>query len=164
MAYRELGNDDAFNDIAYSLRAESGRNIPERLGVTDSGRKVVRDLNRPRAETSFGPYNIQQRRAAEILGYSDINRMSETARRRLVSTTRDPVAATFMLAKHLSDLRDQDFPGVKGKDLTKEQLLIIAARYNIGREDSLEIVKYNISKEIEYLKNWKIVNKLLYNM
>jgi len=105
IAHAEAGNDDVSNDIAYSLRAEGGRDIPESLGITEGGRKIIKDLNRPRAETSFGPYNIQQRRAAEILGYEDINAMSETARRRLVPTSEDPVPATFMLAKHLSDLR-----------------------------------------------------------
>ena len=120
IAYAEAGNDDLSNDIAYSLRAEGGRDIPESLGITDGGRKIIKDLNRPRAETSVGPYNIQQRRAAEILGYGDINAMSETARRRLVPTSEDPVPATFMLAKHLSDLRDQDFPGVAGKDLNRD--------------------------------------------
>jgi hypothetical protein len=136
IAYRELGNDDAMNDTGYALRAESGRKIPEALGIIERGRNFVRDLNRPRDETSFGPYNIQQRRAAEILGYGNINVMSETARRTLVSTTRNPVAATFMVAKHLSDLRNQDFPGVPGRALTGNQMIVIATRYNKGPEIS----------------------------
>ena len=163
VAHRELGNDNASNDVAYSLRAEGGRNIPESIGVTADGKKLIRDLNKPRAETSFGPYNIQQRRAAEILGYGDINTMPETARRQLVSTTRDPVAATFMLAKHLSDLRDQDFAGVAGKDLTRDQLLVIATRYKYGPEKSVKDVMSNTKAGKDYLMKWSYVKNLLSN-
>ena len=161
IVYNEAGNDGLSNDIAYSLRTESGRDIPESLGITDSGRKIIRDLNRPRAETSFGPYNIQQRRAAEILDYGDINAMSETARRRLVPTSEDPVPATFMLAKHLSDLRDQDFPGVAGKDLNRDQLLIVATRYKFGREQSEENIRNNIGEGAKYLKVWSQIRKIV---
>lgn len=62
--------------------------------------------------------------------------MSETARRSLVLTTREPVAATFMLAKHLSDLRNQDFTGTKADKLTYRQMVVIATRYRHGREAS----------------------------
>lgn len=160
VAYAELGNDDWKNDAAYALRAESGRNIPETMGVVDSGRAVIENLNRPRDETSFGPYNIQQRRAAEILGYGDINSMSETARRTLIPTTRDPVAATFMLAKHLSDLRNQDFPSVRGKALTADQLITIATRYNRGPDASSDKILENEATGKKYLRNWSHVSKL----
>ena len=153
VAYVELGSDDWKNDAAYVLRAEGGRSIPRALGLVESGQALIDNLNRPRAETSFGPYNIQQRRAAEILGYGDINKMSETAKRTLVPTTREPVPATFMLAKHLSDLRNQDFPGVKGKDLTFKQMLVVATRYNIGPDKSYKEILDKIEKGEEYLNH-----------
>ncbi|MCB2014486.1 MAG: hypothetical protein R3E11_07155 [Sphingobium sp.] len=161
VAYSEVGNDNLWNDIAYSIRAESGRDIPESLGVFERGKEEIRRFNRPRAETSFGPYNIQQRRAAEILGYGDINAMSETARRRLVPTSEDPVPATFMLAKHLSDLRDQDFPGVAGQDLNRDQLLVVATRFKFGREQSRKEIMSKIDSGRDYLMNWSKVKKLI---
>lgn len=163
IAYRELGNDNAENDLAYAVRAEGGRKIPRKLGVVDGGSWFIDNLNRPRDETSFGPYNIQQRRAAQILEYGDINKMSETARRTLIPTTRDPIPATFMLAKHLSDLRKQDFPGVAGKNLKPEQIVIIAARYRAGPDKSLSEIRTpdNIKHGKEYLMMWSHVKKLL---
>ena len=164
VAYAELGSDDWKNDTAYAVRSESGRSIPEGLGVVEGGRKLVQNLNRPRDETSFGPYNIQQRRAAEILGYgNDINKMSETARRALVPTTRDPVAATFMLAKHLSDLRNIDFAGTPGKALTANQMLTIATRYNVGPEATVDEIRKDTRAGRNYLRNWKHVSGLLTN-
>jgi hypothetical protein len=163
IAYDELGNDDVSNDLAYAARAESGRNIPETLGVTEEGRRKIRELNKPRDETSFGPYNIQQRRAAKILGYGDINSMSETARRTLVPTTRDPVAATFMAAKHLSDLRDKDFPDVAGKELTRDQLITIATRFNRGPDISYSEIQENKKNGLKYLRNWRHVSMLIKN-
>ena len=94
IAYREAGGDGISDDIAHGLRSESGRNLP----VTG---KIEKLLNRPADHTSFGPLNIQERRAAQILGYGDIGTMSETARRTLASTTKDPTAAIFMAAQHI---------------------------------------------------------------
>lgn len=163
VAYRELGSDHIMNDVAYAARAESGRDIPRALGIGEPGRGIIDDLNRPRDETSFGPHNIQQRRAAEILGYGNINRMSETARRILIPTTREPVPATFMLAKHLSDLRDQDFPGVSGSKLTVSQMLVVATRYKAGPEQSLQSIKSpdTIKFGKDYLMAWPHVERLL---
>lgn len=110
IAYNEVGGDGITDDIAHMVRSESGRHIPV-------GGKIGTLLNRRADHTSFGPLNIQERRAAQILGYGDISMMTETARSTLVPTTKDPTAAIFMAAQHLSDLRDQDFQGVAGKDL-----------------------------------------------
>lgn len=153
VGHAEVGNDNILNDIAYAGRAENGRNIP--------ALPIIGPFNKPRDETSFGPYGIQQRRAAEILGYGDINKMSETARRALVPTTRDPVAATFMLAKHLSDLRDLDFAGVAGKDLTAGQLLIVATRYRRGPQFKLSEIQKNLKSGEDYLQLWSRVKRLL---
>lgn len=153
VAHAELGNDDVRNDLAYALRAEAGRNLPDA--------PLFRELNRPRDETSFGPYNIQQRRAAEILGYGDISRMSETARRTLVPTTRDPVAATFMLAKHLSDLRTLDFPGVAGKELSWNQMLVVATRYLLGPDVGMAAIRERLNNGRNYLQNWDRVKSII---
>lgn len=81
IAYREVGGDGVSDDIAHVLRSEGGRNLP----VTG---KIGKLLNPPADHTSFGPLNIQERRAAQILGYGDIGVMTETARRTLASTVR----------------------------------------------------------------------------
>lgn len=154
VAHAELGND-INNDLAYALRAEGGRDLPDF--------SIFRGLNKPRAQTSFGPFGIQQRRAAEILGYGSIDMMPETARRMLIPTTRDPVAATFMLAKHLSNLRNLDFSGVAGKDLSREQMLIVATRYRQGPEQKIEQIRKRLYRGETYLSNWSRVRRLLQN-
>lgn len=156
IAYNEVGGDGVTDDIAHMVRSESGRDIPV-------GGKIGTLLNRPADQTSFGPLNIQERRAAQILGYGDISAMTETARRTLVPTTKDPTAAIFMAAQHLSDLRDMEFRGVSATALTKDQLLIIATRYNQGPEKSLEQIKLpkNIKRGYIYLQRWATVKKLL---
>lgn len=156
IAYREVGNDGPKKDIAHMVRSESGRHIPV---PGDLGKL----LNSPADHTSFGPLDIQERRAAQILGYGDISTMSETARRTLVPTTKDPTAAIFMAAQHLSDLRDMEFRGASAKDLTKEQMLIIATRYNQGPEKTLaEIRKPKpLSHGYDYMRAWDHVLKMI---
>lgn len=156
IAYREAGNDGVTNDIAHALRSAGGRHIPV-------GGKIGTLLNPPADRTSFGPLNIQERRAAQILGYGDISTMSETARRTLVPTIKDPTAAIFMAAQHLSDLRDQDFRGVAGKDLTRDQMLIIATRYNQGPDKTLAEIKgpKSLSHGYDYMQAWSRVSKII---
>lgn len=156
IAYTEVDGDGVTDDIAHMIRSESGRHIP--VGGMPG------KLFNPRADhTSFGPLNIQERRAAQILGYGDISTMSETARRTLVPTTKDPTAAIFMAAQHLSDLRNIEFRGVSAKDLTKDQMLIIATRYNQGPEKSLVEIKRpkSLSHGYDYLAAWSHVLKLI---
>ena len=154
IAYREAGGDGISDDIAHALRSESGRNLP----VTG---KLEKLLNRPADHTSFGPLNIQERRAAQILGYGNIGTMSETARRTLASTTKDPTAALFMAAQHLSDLRDMEFRGVPAKDLTRDQMLIIATRYNRGPDLSYAEIQQNTKSGQTYLQKWTHVSQLI---
>lgn len=157
IAYTEVGGDGVTDDIAHPVRSDSGRHIP-------IGGMIGTLLNRRADHTSFGPLNIQERRAAQILGYGDISAMTETARRTLVPTTKDPTAAIFMAAQHLSDLRDMEFRGVSAKDLTKDLMLIVATRYNQGPEKSLEEIKLpeSIKHGHDYLRNWSTVRNLLY--
>lgn len=156
IAYVEVGGDGLSDDIAHALRSESGRNLP----VTG---KLATLLNRRADHTSFGPLNIQERRAAQILGYGDIGTMTETARRTLVPTTKDPTVAIFMAAQHLSDLRDMEFRGVSAKNLTRRQMLIMATRYNQGPEKSLTEINMeeSISHGRRYLSEWNHVTELL---
>lgn len=108
VAYTEAGGDGIKDDIAHFFRSETGRNIP----VPGKPGKL---FNRRSDHTSFGPLNIQERRAAQILGYGDISTMSETARRTLVPTTKDPGAAIFMAAQHLSDFEIRIFAVLQGR-------------------------------------------------
>jgi hypothetical protein len=68
-----------------------------------------------------------------------------------------------MLAKHLSDLRDLDFPGVAGKDLTRDQLLVVATRYQRGSGLSINKIRENLKAGNSYLSNWKNVKNILQN-
>lgn len=70
----------------------------------------------------------------------------------LIPILRDPVAATFMLAKQLSDLRNVDFKGVAGDKLSIGQLAFIAARNNEGPEDSITQIKQEICNGYETLR------------
>ena len=87
--------------------------------------------------------------------------MSETARRTLASTTKDPTAALFMAAQHLSDLRDMEFRGVPAKDLTRDQMLIIATRYNRGPDLSYAEIQQNTKSGQTYLQKWTHVSQLI---
>jgi hypothetical protein len=72
-----------------------------------------------------------------------------------------PGISAGIIAKHLSDLRDQDFPGVVGKDLTADQLLVMAMRYNLGPDTPKSYIWNNRKDGMRYLKSWKTVSKLI---
>lgn len=94
--------------------------------------------------TSFGNVSIQLRRAAETLGY-DINDMSNSQINSLIDKLEDPVTNIYIAAAHASDLRDIDYSGVNAADLNKEEILVIATRYNRGPDLSLDEIQADTS-------------------
>ncbi|MBA4493749.1 transglycosylase SLT domain-containing protein [Paenactinomyces guangxiensis] len=82
-------------------------------------------------KTSFGYMSIQVETAAKALGY-DYSKLSNNQRAEIIDSLKDPKQSIFIAAKVLSDWRDHDFPGVKGSELTVEQIEMLGARYNAG--------------------------------
>lgn len=123
---------------------------------------TVRDLlgDNGRDRTSFGDVSIQLRRAAEALGY-DLNRISSTQREQMIGSLQDPQTGIFVAAKHLSDLRDLDFHGVPGRVLTRDQIEVIATRYNRGSELPKSEIKKNVSYGRAITKRWSLLNQLI---
>lgn len=85
---------------------------------------------------SFGPVQMELRRAAEELGYDPVN-MSAIQRRVLIWSLLDPQQNLFLVASHLDRLRDIEAPGRPAAELTDEDVRIIGARYNRGPELTL---------------------------
>jgi hypothetical protein len=113
VAYNEVAGDPlSVDDAAYAARPRG--NGPDQ-----------------RDRTSFGNVSIQVRRASESLGYGDSTRLSDFQRRSLISSLKDPEANIFIVAKHLSDIRDQHYPYMSG-GYTYEQIVGIGTRYNRG--------------------------------
>jgi len=127
VAWAEVGGDPPSIDyFAYSYRRDIG------IG------------SRPAGTTSFGAVSIQERRAAEELGY-DPSRLTHMQSSFLIASLADPQQNLFIVASHLDRLRDQDFPGKPGELLTADDLKIIGTRYNRGPDLSLEEIQRNLS-------------------
>lgn len=92
--------------------------------------RIARGVNAPDDETSFGPLSVQLRRAARSLGYTSSQDLTETQRRRLLSSLADP--NIFIAAKHLSDLRDKAFRGRAAADIGGTDMQLLGAMYNAG--------------------------------
>jgi hypothetical protein len=136
VAYAEVGGDPIWIDeIAYQVREfdHLGNPILEPLTIT----------NEPEL-TSFGNVSIQLRRAAETLGY-DYHNLSNEQVDSLKTSILDPKQNIYLVAEHLSDLKNIDFSEIDSDNLTKEQIEIIATRYNRGPDLSLEEIKQNSS-------------------
>jgi hypothetical protein len=82
-------------------------------------------------KVSFGPVQMELRRAAEELGY-DPAQMSAIQRRVLIWSLLDPQQNLFLVASHLDRLRDIDVPGRPSSELTEEDIRVLGARYNRG--------------------------------
>ncbi|MDB5439974.1 MAG: hypothetical protein JWM33_2401 [Caulobacteraceae bacterium] len=121
VAYTEVGGDPpVWDDIGYAFNLLRGK---------------------PRNQTSFGDLSLQIRRASQSLGYGASPSADQA--HAIMAASEDPTLNIFMAAKHLSDLRDIDFPEASGSAMTKDQLEITASRYNRGPQPSQQdIAKY----------------------
>lgn len=137
----------AQNDLPPELLAGTAHN--EVGGKPDIEKQAVyslRELHLPGMQdpdwTSFGDIRIQPRRAAASLGYDPAN-LSEYQHKALIDSLHDPVQNIEIVAKHLSDLRDREFPGTDAAHLTPDQIRILGARYNAGPDVPLSGLLHN---------------------
>jgi hypothetical protein len=144
VAYNEVGGDPLFiDDLAYMAR-NTNPNSPS-----------CRDL------TSFGNVSLEVTRASQALGYGPSNDLGETQRRAVIQSLKDPVSNIFVVAKHLSDLRDRDFYGVPGSKLTRRQVEILGARYNHGPGVPISVLQKDLSYGRAITKRWGVLNGLI---
>ncbi len=127
VAFTEYGGDPMWgDDVMYTLRSFDWSGI-DWLDNTP--------LAKPQEKTSFGNTSIQVRRALEMLNYDD----TSANKRMVIDSLKDPIQNIYMAAKHLDILRNVDFSGKSASELTDDEIQIIASRYNVGPECSIEI-------------------------
>lgn len=110
--------------------------------------------------TSFGNVSIQVRRAWESLGFEEAQ-VSSTLKREIISSLKDPVENIYISAKHISDLRDMQYPDKSATELTEDELKVIATRYNRGPDLSLEAIMSNTSYGNRIFTNKKDIENAL---
>lgn len=134
VAWSEVGGKPDWIDVpVYEFRKfdHSGDPFLEPLTIT-----------RKPGLTSFGDVQIQLRRAAETLGL-DFEKLDSRQREMLLECLSDEENNLAIVAKHLSQLKNIDFPGKA--DIGDEEIRIIGARYNRGPHLTLEVIKRNTS-------------------
>jgi RHS repeat-associated protein len=122
VAFNEFGGDPpSIDDVAYSVRLF--------IGGSD--------------KTSFGDLSMQLRVAMETLGYNKSQTL--IVGNSIIESLNNPTEAFFIVAKHLSALKDVDFKNKKGSELTDEEIKVVGTRYNRGAGLPLEAIKKNLS-------------------
>ena len=94
--------------------------------------------------TSFGDLSMQVRRVAEVFR-TNIDSLTPDEQWQLIKISKNTQAQIFLVAQHLSDLKNIDFPGKTSDELTIEDIRVIGCRYNIGPNH-----KYNIALTNQY--------------
>ncbi|MFJ5470277.1 hypothetical protein [Pectobacterium carotovorum] len=132
-----------------------------------------RSGNKKSNSTSVGSLAIQLRAAAETLGI-DPDKLTSTQQLQLANCLLDDDFNISTVARHLKDLIVYDNPGITDTlNITDEQLILAASRYNRGIERKKEDFINSINAEIgdplrEYssygrviIKRRSIINKIL---
>lgn len=144
----EVGGSPLCEDtVVYNLRKYSPNKLKE----------IVPQIRTDKDKTSIGNASIQIRRAAESLGYNEP--LTEEQRNQIYDSLMDSKQSIFICAKHLSDLRDVDFKGIKAKDLTEEDVKVIGSRYNIGPDPEKKAIVTQYGEQITSRK--KLLRELL---
>jgi len=107
-----------------------------RLDVSRDGVQIF-SLTKQPGMTSMGPVAIQLRRAAETMGL-DFSQLSEGDKTALVNCLQNADNDLAIVAKHLWQLKEIDFPGKR--EIGKSEMRIIGTRYNRGPDLTLERV------------------------
>lgn len=115
-------------------------------------------ITKPPRETSVGDVQIQLRRAAETLGL-DFDKLSALDRAKLLECLYDEEANLEIVARHLWQLKEMDFPNRAA--LGDEEIRIIGARYNRGPQFTLEEIKRDTSNGDAILRHKARLLKLL---
>ena len=137
IAFSEFGGDPLWiDDLAYAVRSFDWCGpdwVDNNLTIT----------KRPEL-TSFGNTSIQVRRALEMLDYTS----SSSHKSRVIKDLKDPIKNIYMAARHLDVLRDVDFPDKTASELSDEDIQIIASRYNLGPDCSVDASEWSYGKSV----------------
>jgi hypothetical protein len=152
IAFTEFGGDPMWiDDVAYNIRSL------DRSGPDWMDKEVMtKDPNL----TSFGNLSIQFRRAAEELDY-DVNTLSPDETNALYNSVNNPIENIYIAAKHISTLKKGQFGNTPAIKLTKDDIIIIATRYNRGPDISTEKLKENLSYGNSIYKHEEEINNAL---
>ena len=134
VAYNEFGGDPPIVDDAKYVVSKLTPDFLDGFGVDIGGQKLRVDKNT--SKVSFGNISMQLRRAAETLGYYE--ELTTEQEQQMIELLRDDRTAIFLVAGHLRDLMQIDFPGVNPNDLTVDEMKVIIGRYNVGPDVSKE--------------------------
>lgn len=134
VAWIEVGGDPEWIDsVAYSVRAFDH--------VADPYLEPLTVTKRPEL-TSLGNVSIQLRRAAEALGL-DFAAMTGHQKEALISCLSADETNLNIVAKHLSQLREIDFPD--SYFWSDDQIRVVGARYNRGPSLPISSIRQNTS-------------------
>ena len=133
IAYMEFGGDPPIQDyVAHCLRTV----------ISNDPTGLLSSKSTPSYLTSFGNISMQLRRAAEALDY--YGKLDYDLEKELINVLNNDKTALILVARHLVDLKNIDFPNKKGTDLTYEEMAVVVGRYNIGPDVSAErAIRYN---------------------
>ena len=92
--------------------------------------------------TSFGDLSMQVRRVAEVFR-TNIDSLTSDEQWQLIKISKNTQVQIFLVAQHLSDLKNIDFPGKTSDELTTEDIRVIGCRYNIGPNHKYDIALTN---------------------
>jgi hypothetical protein len=141
IAWEEAGGQpDVLDGTTYGLR--------ERLPVLnqlDGGSLegvpgLGRVLGSPE-ETSFGHVQMRVNVAAKLLGYENPDHLSHTQRKSVIAKLQEPETNISLVCRHLAELREKDFGNQTSPNMSDEELLVVASRYNLGPDTSLQSIK-----------------------
>jgi hypothetical protein len=156
VAYHEVGGDPPSIDrVIYGIRDNA---VIKRAKVSPAGKLLPGSVKRPADRTSFGSVTMQVRTAAEAFGYKEPGPWQKKA---IISSLQDPSMNIFIAAKHLSDLRNRDFRGTAAPAMTREQIEVIATRFNKGSGRSVSEIKKDLDYGKDITKRWGHLNALL---
>ena len=132
----EFGGDPPIQDYVTQLIRTLSNHDPTGIIKIILEKVGLGKLNQPSYETSFGNISMQLRRAAEALDY--YAKLDYDLEKELIDTLNHDKTALILVARHLTDLKNIDFPDKKGTDLTYEEMAVVVGRYNIGPDVSAE--------------------------
>ena len=159
VAWIELGGDPMIADpVIYSAR----KYVPQWIwnAMQDVAPNVYDYLYKDPEKTSFGNISMQLRVAAKEMGIdpSNLNFQSEKKVAKILS---DPKLNLMLAAKHLAYLKTIDFPDIPADELTEDQIVWIANRYNMGDTASLEAIQAHEYGQ-RFMERIDILHDMLY--
>lgn len=102
----------------------------------------------------------QVRRAWESLGYEE-SEVTSKLKNEIIKSIKDSVENIYISAKHISDLRDMQYPEKLADDFSEEEIRILATRYNRGLDLSLDKIKENTLYGDRILENRDMIEAAL---